>query len=509
MISLSLAKLSTAQDAHCNEQTFQWKHESNNLICVIDSYQAGGSAMQLMKVVQGTQIREQIELERLINDSHDLVNSMQRRGIEMKGEQLPISAIVRCPLLAVRWQLPNNKVRRLQMRFKSNEDFDLVYNHLHHLGLRMMSPQSQSKDRSAAAKSEQQTAGARPPIPQSHSDVERTGPSCPPSRLSEISSRPYTAVSAPTALESRIQESAHARPNSAFASSDFLSSNPLTPPMYFPRPDSASVVSPDYSSSFLPHDGSVTTVEHHDVTGARPETALLYERPDTAELPPRRELPFPRDPSPTSSGSDHNRPRSRPSTGFMGPPPLPSRVSDLRPGSARAASSDSELPPLRQPTIIVDSTKKMTVQQRPHTPIPCSRSHSKPAPATAIYEEPQSFSPVSSSPQAYPTPAATSPSARRPFSPLNSDGPNKGSSASPNASASLSASRNKTHVDRMLGSSSFGDTKNALKAYAMQSDDSRKAALDNFILNSLDNHDFLTLVEDMEVNWARIGLGTW
>jgi len=57
MISLSLAKLSTAQDAYPDEQNFQWKHETNNLICVIDSYQAGGSALQLLKVVQGTQVR--------------------------------------------------------------------------------------------------------------------------------------------------------------------------------------------------------------------------------------------------------------------------------------------------------------------------------------------------------------------------------------------------------------------------------------------------------------------
>ena len=57
MISLSLAKLSTAEDALQDQQTFQWKHETNNLTCVFDSYQTGGPALQLMKVVQGTQIR--------------------------------------------------------------------------------------------------------------------------------------------------------------------------------------------------------------------------------------------------------------------------------------------------------------------------------------------------------------------------------------------------------------------------------------------------------------------
>jgi hypothetical protein len=35
---------------------------------------------------------------------------MQARGVQMQAEQLPISAIVRCPLLAIRWQLPNKKV---------------------------------------------------------------------------------------------------------------------------------------------------------------------------------------------------------------------------------------------------------------------------------------------------------------------------------------------------------------------------------------------------------------
>ena len=43
----------------------------------------------------------------------------------------------------------------------------------------------------------------------------------------------------------------------------------------------------------------------------------------------------------------------------------------------------------------------------------------------------------------------------------------------------------------------------------MQSDDGRKAALNDFILKALDSNDFLTLVEDMETNWARLGLGTW
>ncbi len=70
-------------------------------------------------------------------------------------------------------------------------------------------------------------------------------------------------------------------------------------------------------------------------------------------------------------------------------------------------------------------------------------------------------------------------------------------------------SRSENRTERALNAFSARDTENALKTYAMQSDDQRRAALDSFIFKSLDSEEFLTLVEDMEVNWARIGLGTW
>lgn len=371
----------------------------------------------------------------------------------------------------------------------------------------MMAPQS--KDRGSTARSEQPRTSNQPPVSPARSEHQRTGPSCPPSRLSELSSRPYTAVSAPTVVESQIQEAAHARPSSAFSGSTFAFANPLTPPVHFPRPDSASVVSPDHSTSFPPRDQAVTTIEQHEVSAARPETALLYERPDTAELPPRRELPFRRESPPTSSGSDNNRPCSRPSTGIMRPPPLPTRVSDLRPGSARTISLDSELPPLRQPTIVSDTAKKTPAQQRPHTPLPPSRGRSKPVQATTICEDQHSFTPASSSPQAYPTPAVTSPLRTRPLSALSNDAQHRPGSASPGVFTSFSASGSRDQIDRTTAPAYSRDAENALKTYAMQSDDGRRAALNNFIFKSLDDNNFLTLVEDMETNWARLGLGTW
>lgn len=45
-----------------------------------------------------------------MNECEQLIRQVQGRGVQMQVEQLPISAIVRSPLLAIRWLLPNQKV---------------------------------------------------------------------------------------------------------------------------------------------------------------------------------------------------------------------------------------------------------------------------------------------------------------------------------------------------------------------------------------------------------------
>jgi hypothetical protein len=375
-----------------------------------------------------------------------------------------------------------------------------------------MSPptQSQSKDRGSTAGSGQSRANSRPAVSPTRSSAQSVGLSCPPSRLTEISNRPYTAVSTPTALGSQTQDAAHARPSSAFPSSSFTPQpNPLTPPMYFPRPDSASVSSSDYPSSFPSRDRPLATKEQYDESASPPGTAMLYNRPNTAELPPRRELPFRRDSLPMSSGSDSVRPTSRPSTGMMGPPPLPARVSDLRPGSAHTMSLDSELPPFRQPTIAGETVRPVSpVQQRPHTPMVPTKGCAKLTQATTVYEDHSSFPPTSS-PQTYPTPASTSPAATRPLSAISNGTQSRRQSASPGVFPSSPASGGKDRPNYTTAPAILSDSGTTLEAYAMQSADGRKAALNDFIFKSLDSDDFLILVEDMETSWARLGLGRW
>jgi hypothetical protein len=64
--------------------------------------------------------QEQIELERLVLEGNELIRTMQERGVELKNDQLPINAIVRCPLLAIRWKLPNQKVTTMRMECELN-----------------------------------------------------------------------------------------------------------------------------------------------------------------------------------------------------------------------------------------------------------------------------------------------------------------------------------------------------------------------------------------------------
>jgi hypothetical protein len=57
MITLSLAKISEAQDAALNVSNFTWTHHTQDLVLVFDNYGAHGTSGQLLKVVQGTHVR--------------------------------------------------------------------------------------------------------------------------------------------------------------------------------------------------------------------------------------------------------------------------------------------------------------------------------------------------------------------------------------------------------------------------------------------------------------------
>ncbi|KAA8626146.1 hypothetical protein PtrSN002B_002754 [Pyrenophora tritici-repentis] len=516
MLSLPLTSLSTAQDADPSLQRFDWRKETQDLTFVIDTYRATGS-VQLVKVVQGNQVRHVIEMEKLISQGNETTRLMRLQGLQMQAEQLPISAIVRCPLLAIRWQLPDKKVeiiRRIQVRFKSDTDFDTVCSHLNRHGLHM----SGQKDVRTQPQSEVSLPSRFGPSPTvvAYPDLPARGPApegltCPPSRLAEISSRPSTTTPSPTSLRPQPQEVDNARPFSAFTgyvreergtSTPFY--GPLDPPVYFARPNSATsdiLGRISNHTSFSTHMPMKTIEGTPEISTERPEADMLFNRPDSAEnLPPRRELPFPRLSEPRSSGSDSVSLSSRPSTGLMGPPPLPMHAGGPRPSSSRDANSkEIELPPLPLPTVVSKTAQAM--QQPPRTPDQDQvAQRAKTSPRDGI----ENRSPLSSS-----SPFNTPSSANR-----------SRSNAMPTPQALGSPSNAAQNLRRaMLHSSPIppptsdmgatGDRcdRDGLAEYAMQSDEDRMAALNEFIFRNLEDDNFLTLVEDVESAWARTGFG--
>jgi hypothetical protein len=418
--------------------------------------------------------------------------------------------------------LTNTQIRRLQLKFQHSSDYDIAYNHLLQLGLQM---ELSNGGQSRPSKPSLTTASPAPvPSDKPHARAaQTTGPSCPPSRSTEISHRPYTALTAPTSIESQLQEAARNRPSSAYTSHDNNTLNTtatfsgaLKPPEYFARPSSSTSNILDQSASvYSMSDQPVATAELDDNTSSdRPETAMLFGRPDTADaaLPPRRELPFPRSSVPRSAGSDSARPSSRPPTSMMGPPPLPARVTSLRPASARAAAQDLELPPLPRPTI-VDSAQQQPswMQQPPRTP---NQDQGTPPSGQAIhvYEDQEHRSSSSSSnlsPLSYKRASSTMLPFTRPLSSLSNAAQNRRrtESQSPLSTPPTSNTRRQTGAESENVCGLDSGANDVLATYAMQSAEGRRAALNEFIFQQLENDDFITLLEDMETAWARTGLG--
>jgi hypothetical protein len=80
-------------------------------------------------------------------------------------------------------------------------------------------------------------------------------------------------------------------------------------------------------------------------------------------------------------------------------------------------------------------------------------------------------------------------------------------SASPLSTPPTSTSFQQTQVLAGPSRAKAALDNNDLAAYVMQSEEARRAALNEFIFKQLESDNFLTLLEDTETCWARSGLG--
>lgn len=132
LVSLPLAKYSRAVDVPQDVVNFTWTHFTQGLILVLDNFRGDDNGFNtpslMLKVVNETQvlvsappstrdfssdtlIQEAISVQVLIKEAEDIILAMRRLRVEVRNEQLPISALVRSPLFALRYNLPDGKVR--------------------------------------------------------------------------------------------------------------------------------------------------------------------------------------------------------------------------------------------------------------------------------------------------------------------------------------------------------------------------------------------------------------
>ncbi|KAF2267518.1 hypothetical protein CC78DRAFT_613954 [Lojkania enalia] len=512
-ISLPLAKYSYSAGVPANVQQFTWSHVAGDLLVVFDTFRGvenrSDSQWQMMKVIQGSCILETLPLQELVNQASQITEQMRLHHVELKAEQLPISALVKCPLLGIRYNLPDGKVRRIQIKFTSNKDYDIAIDHLLKLGLRI-TPSSLSQN--ASKSGSPSTVSGKP---------ESGGPSYPPSGLVEISNRPLTAplshsqhrkLTSPspectqtmeecrrphtaatsasdTSSDNTVKGNSYSQPASlpqhkqghevnpadrANAYSGLVTrqrnpqhatkmstSNPLIPPEYFQHPA---------ISAPLP----VIYEEHMDESSRPPTSNTEIDVPWTGSsmgLPPRRELPFGRSSSPKVPSSDFDRPSSHLSSSAMRPLPLPS-LTTLSGGPTPPLIRGLDLSPLPLPTFLANAAER-------GSPAPPSKSHS--------LERAHNDRRITSS-----SILDTSTQRQQSSTPI-----------SPPHHSEPAQNRVLSEITDNTNTSGSGN----LAAYSMHSPEGRKDILNDFILKHLDDDNFVTLVEDLSTCWAYIGLG--
>ncbi|KAF2798469.1 hypothetical protein K505DRAFT_414330 [Melanomma pulvis-pyrius CBS 109.77] len=447
---------------------------------------------------------------------------MHQHRVAIRSEQLPISAIAKCPLLAIRWNINNEKdntlkTHRVQLKFESGEEYEIAYNHLRLLGLRISQQQQPPQPPSTA----NSTSSLTSPI-----NVRSSIPSFPPSQLADIPNPSCTAgfvslqpVAMLSSSGTQSQETSAIRPASAYTVSH---SDPLIPPEYFSRPASSSSIltlpssntavaipgRPTFSNLSLPSSSTATTKRDHrtesstikentTASASRPGSAMLYVGPDTSDIviPPRRELPFGRSTSPKSSDSDKSLSATRALSSTMGPPSLPSAKRTVR----RPTSGRSEalaMPPLPQPTIIEGTENQMHVGTSP------GRSLSRGSDRSLLSQ--------SSILEKTKIKAATPRSLGRTPHLGEINGATQNSQRLQPQDVSTLPASDTFYQDRVaseLYNTVAANGNDGLAAYAIQSEEGRKTALNDFMMQHIDDENFVTLVQDVSTCWSRIGLG--
>ena len=402
----------------------------------------------------------------------------------------------------------------MQMRFESDRDFEHALSILEQLGCRPREHPSQARGSSSSARPQ-----SRPVAPREFIDAQRPNTTTPrlldQDQVTSSHFRPSTAAmpglpqassftfQAPL-VDTRRPTSAldTIREDRAIHQHDAFQNDPIM--QNIGGFDSASQREPfaRRATDVRPYTTATSAGRSlPDALGNRDQTRPLSTGHDfKLEIPPRRELPFKRPGSRaslTSRDGAANRPATSnsivdylpelPQPNFINPPLIESTDMTKKRTMPTKKSEDAR-PANKQATRPASSAKKQTTR-RPATP-----AAKKSAAARAADRPLTALSTSSANIKASDSTLPTSDTLIDPASPI------------------LDVRSALHRVDKAMAGLTAADTgrteeQDALAGYADMAYNERMAVLEKMIVEMVDNENFITLCEDVQSCWQRIGFG--
>ncbi|KAH0284622.1 hypothetical protein M436DRAFT_71869 [Aureobasidium namibiae CBS 147.97] len=467
-----------------------WNHiQASDLFALIE--QLDHNDIQL-RIVHGTNDLETLPLTAIIQETKEI----HRRHPEQSHESLPIFGLTKGTALAVRYFCQNDQIRRIQLRFADDASCNKAVRLLSSHGL-MFSMQHTKQVTHVQA---------RPVTANSYMNRQA-------SVQSARFDRETSSIIVPTVQDAFQSTTSYEQQQSSQHTNDLANSHMFTSSPGLKVYQTTNITR---QPTFAPIRTSVEPTE-------RPSTAPIEWPSDMTRkmLPPRRELPWP-------------KPSSSPAKTEMLPPlPKPSYASEAtkpdQPMQERASSRASP------ETKVHAGITRLTT---PHGPTrfepPASRMYNfqlSDDSMTVDSETPRygNAAPSTLSPEMKQDTIASSDRLHRSSaSPVHFTGyntiketplsPERSTYSSPDQMSSSSPSERRSErlaqkhsqqnpevqdVEMTTADSPQQSAQDVLKQYAEQPDETRKKAIEQFILASIEDDNFLELCVDVEACWQR------
>ncbi|KAL9604679.1 MAG: hypothetical protein Q9219_000399 [cf. Caloplaca sp. 3 TL-2023] len=443
----------------------------------------GVSEKQILRLVRRGDLLEEIDLENLVYQVR--LDEERFRSQQIQDSDRYVVLVIKCPMVALRYQLSTGEVRRIQMNFSPESGYEVTVRIFRALGVPI-------QDKNLSEPARHGSAGI---LPSSQNLQSRLGNSAAGNGSSQMktdgtsSFHGLLSCSSPEYLDIRGTNAQYKQ-----VTSDI-------PPIL---PTLTSLERPISSYNYPLSQSSIP-----DRYADRPATAPITI---SQLMPPRRELPFPPEPIETTAGSpaedtNHsvtlgNTKGQKVSNGTKGSTKSKAKGRASRPSSSRAKPqpSSKQKPAKDQSTIRKPDLETAEWPSTSEVPPPSS-STVRPSAAKGVLTE--------ASPSRINTRSKSSAVIEPPVSV-----PEQFSKDFENITPEEYMSR----LDHWIRNyqdfpapkppvKPMSTDKDQLAAYAAQTENERLKALDGMICDYLEDENFVKLVEDVSKSWTRIGLG--